>query len=194
MVRTRGQLASKGPELSLVTPQEESSRDEPLSSDLSQGPKLLHYKMLTANQWQLAEDLSKRDEGETRAMALEIAGLNGDAQGLFAQLDYLQHRVQKQEELRPKFNRLRRQVSGLSQNTTGMQDEVDALKAEGHLPGLDPTLEEDATELRTSLAGEALPSGTREALFHRIHHPHLVDRKLLRQDRPAHSSMQDGLP
>mmetsp|Transcript_47489 Transcript_47489/g.69620 ORF Transcript_47489/g.69620 Transcript_47489/m.69620 type:complete len:105 (+) Transcript_47489:129-443(+) len=63
-----------------------------------------------------------------------------------------------------------------------MLNQVDGLKADGHLPGLDPDLEEDATQLRTSLAGEALPQGTRETLFHRINFPHLVEHKSLRSE------------
>ena len=177
------QFAGKGREPALGNEQEHASVDTPLASDLSRGARLIHYKMLAADQWQLAEDLSKRDEGDTREMALEIAGLRRDTHRLFDQLDYLQQRVQKQRTLIPQFKKLRRQVAGLSDSSAGMQDEVEALKADGHLPGLDPALEEDATELRASLAGEALPSGTREALFHRINHPHLVEHKSLRSER-----------
>jgi len=55
------------------------------------------YQLLVARQWQLAENLSKRDEGDMRGLSMEIQGLTSGTHELFQQLDYLQHRVQKQE-------------------------------------------------------------------------------------------------
>ena len=110
---------------------------------------------------------STRDEGDVRELNADIISLKTDANEMFEQLDYLQQRVHKQEQVLPKFQGMRWQASRLSNTLQGMINTVDALKAEGHLRGLDPDLAEDASELKASLAGHALPTGTREALFHR---------------------------
>jgi hypothetical protein len=93
-------------------------------------------------------------------MNSDIVSLKADTNEMFEQIDYLQQRVQK-------FQGMRRQASRLAHTLQSMINTVDGLKADGHLRGLDPILAEDASELKASLAGQALPTGTREALFHR---------------------------
>ena len=100
-------------------------------------------------------------------MNSDIVSLKADTNEMFEQIDYLQQRVQKQEQVLPKFQGMRRQASRLAHTLQNMINTVDGLKADGHLRGLDPDLAEDASELKASLAGQALPTGTREALFHR---------------------------
>ena len=139
---------------------------------------LWDYKMLVARQWQLAEDLSKRDEGDVHTMTNDLARMGKGIHEVFQQLDYLQQRVQKHEAMGPDSRRLRRGGQALSEFIESMLIQVDDLKAQGRLPGLDPELEESATELRNSLGSQVLPAGTREALFYRINHPHLVERRL----------------
>ena len=100
-------------------------------------------------------------------MNSDMDSLKADTNEMFEQIDYLQQRVQKQEQVLPKFQGMRRQASRLAHTLQSMINTVDGLKADGQLRGLDPDLAEDASELKASLAGQALPTGTREALFHR---------------------------
>ena len=100
-------------------------------------------------------------------MSSEIISLKLDTHQLFEQIDYLQQRVQKQEQLSSKFKKVRRDTSKLSNTARGMRNQLDELQAQGYLRGLDPELENDTSELRQKLGGQALPSGTRETLFHR---------------------------
>jgi len=141
--------------------------DAPIEANLAD------YKKLAGEQWQLAEDLFKRDEGEQHALRQELGQQHEDGGVVLDQLDYLQSRMEKQERMTPSFQRLRREVAALADRGSTMSSHVEGLKTQGHFPGLDPTMQEDTTQLRETM-GETLPAGMREALFHRINFPHIV--------------------
>jgi hypothetical protein len=136
------------------------------------------YQKIVSRQWQFAENLMKRDGGDSSGMFGQISAAREDIQQSFEHLDYLQQRVFKLEALDPRSCKLHRNVRAVENHAYGMLNELDSLKSEGHFPGLDPALEEDTATLRSSLGSKAFPAGTREALFHKINHPHLVERKL----------------
>jgi hypothetical protein len=109
-----------------------------------------------------------------QAMRREAGAIGAEVEAVTAQLDFLQQRMQKQELISPKYERLRRRAGRLIEDARTVDREIEQVKEQGMLSGLDPSIADDLTEVNASVGGAALPSGTREALFHRIYFPHVV--------------------
>ena len=107
-------------------------------------------------------------------MRREAGAISAEVEAVTAQLDFLQQRMQKQELISPKYERLRRRAGRLAEEARTVDREIEKVKEQGMLSGLDPSIADDLTEVNASVGGAALPSGTREALFHRIYFPHVV--------------------
>lgn len=109
-----------------------------------------------------------------QSLRRDAGSIGAEVEAVTAQLDYLQQRMQKQELVSPKYERLRRRAVRLTDEARTVDREIEMVKQDGMLSGLDPSIADDLTEVHASVGGAALPSGTREALFHRIYFPHVV--------------------
>jgi uncharacterized coiled-coil protein SlyX len=158
------QLASTG---HVLTPMSVlASVDDTSAPENLEDSQLGDYKALIARQWQLAENLSTRDEGDLMVFSEDVLKTKEDVYKLREQLDYLYKRMQKQDVFGSKMEKMRRKIGKLHGELKAMSDKVDGLQEEGHLPGLDPFINQDADQLRSEF-GNTLPHGTRESIFHR---------------------------
>jgi uncharacterized coiled-coil protein SlyX len=179
------QLASTG---HVLTPMSVlASVDDTSAPENLEDSQLGDYKALIARQWQLAENLSTRDEGDLMVFSEDVLKTKEDVYKLREQLDYLYKRMQKQDVFGSKMEKMRRKIRKLHGELKAMSDKVDGLQEEGHLPGLDPFINQDADQLRSEF-GNTLPHGTRESIFHR-----LIDRYVETCLLDARCSMMNDL-
>jgi len=164
MKRRRKQLRLAHLEAGRSKPQTPEAEDE--DPNLTRRPEAYDFQNLAGRQGQLSEDLWTRENGGADLIKEQVASLTGQLGTITKQMDSLLQRIHKQEACNPRIVHLLRRNSAATEKISKWQKEVNEL-AESGTGGLDNSIQRDLSEMTESVEGGVLPSGVREAAFHK---------------------------